>query len=48
MMEGEDSFGNREDARRRFAERLGEYRDEDFERVRDNQVIALLGCARRD
>jgi hypothetical protein len=48
MMEGEDSFRNREDTRRRFAERLGEYRDEDFERMGHNQVIVLLRCARRD
>jgi predicted phosphoribosyltransferase len=49
MVEGEDSFrNNREDAGRRLAERLAEYRDEDFDRVPDKEVVVLLGRARRD
>jgi hypothetical protein len=49
MVEGEDSFrNNREDAGRRLAERLAEYRDEDFDRVPDKEVVVLLGRPRRD
>jgi len=44
MVEGEDSFrNNREDAGRKLAERLAEYRDEDFNQVPDKEVVVLLG-----
>ena len=49
MVEGEDSFrNNREDARRRLAVRLAEYRDEDFDQVPYKELVVLLGRARRE
>jgi predicted phosphoribosyltransferase len=44
MVEGENSLrNNREDAGRKLAERLAEYRDEDFNQVPDKEVVVLLG-----
>ena len=45
MIEGEDSLRNREDARRRLAARLAEYRDEDFEPVPDKKSIVCCSGA---
>jgi predicted phosphoribosyltransferase len=44
MVEGENSLrNNREDAGRKLAGRLAEYRDEDFNQVPDKEVVVLLG-----